>query len=402
MATGRLVVFSFPSFRRLWLATLGYALSFWVERVAIGWFVFDFTGSIFLTTLAFAAQNMSNMLFGPIAGAAADRIDRARLLALTGYSGGGVALAMALLVVVNPGLIWPLIVLSGARGIARTFEIPAVQALMTDIVGSRHSTNAVGIYLFGLRSVAVVGGLAAGLLIEYVSSASAFVVAGAAAVAGGFLVRTVSVPSPKIRQPSPRPLLSDLVAGLRAMLASRIVRTLLGLTLLVEIFAFSYNSLLPAVAHDVFEVGPSGLGTLTLFAGLGTVGGSLILATIGGVRRRGRILMAVTFSYGGFLLLLAAADRFVLALAVIAGIGAMAALFDGLQWVLLQANVAPEMRGRAVGGWVWAIGLGWVGPLILGGIGEALGVPAAISLGGAAVMLAAVIALVAIPALREA
>ena len=148
------------------------------------------------------------------------------------------ALAMALLVVLNPGLIWLLIVLSGARGIARTFEIPAVQALMTDIVGSRHSTNAVGIYLFGLRSVAVVGGLAAGLLIEYVSSASAFVVAGAAAVAGGFVVRTVRAPGPNIRQPSPRPLLSDLVAGLRAMLASRIVRTLLGLTLLVEIFAF--------------------------------------------------------------------------------------------------------------------------------------------------------------------
>ncbi len=398
----RLVAFGSPAFRRLWLASLGYALSFWMERVAIGWFVFDATESIFLAALAFAAQNLSNMLFGPIAGAAADRIDRARLLAWTGYSGGGVALAMALLVVLNPGLIWLLIVLSGARGIARTFEIPAVQALMTDIVGSRHSTNAVGIYLFGLRSVAVVGGLAAGLLIEYVSSASAFVVAGAAAVAGGFVVRTVRAPGPKIRQPSPRPLLSDLVAGLRAMLASRIVRTLLGLTLLVEIFAFSYNSLLPAVAHDVFEVGPSGLGTLTLFAGLGAVGGSLVLAAIGSVRRRGRILMAVTFAYGGFLLLFAAADRFVLALAVIAGIGAMAALFDGLQWILLQANVPPEMRGRAVGGWVWAIGLGWVGPLILGGIGEALGVPAAISVGGAAVMLAAVIALVAVPVLREA
>ena len=398
----RLVAFGFPAFRRLWLASLGYALSFWMERVAIGWFVFDATESIFLAALAFAAQNLSNMLFGPIAGATADRIDRARLLALTGYSGGGVALAMALLVVINPGLIWLLIVLSGARGIARTFEIPAVQALMTDIVGSRHSTNAVGIYLLGLRSVAVVGGLAAGLLIEYVGSASPFVVAGAAAVAGGFVVRTLHVPGPKFRRPSPRPLLSDLVAGLRAMLASRIVRALLGLTLLVEIFAFSYNSLLPAVARDVFEVGPSGLGTLTLFAGLGAIAGSLILMAVGGVRRRGLVLLAVTFGYGSFLVLFGSADQFVLALAVIAGIGAMAALFDGLQWVLLQANVAPDMRGRAIGGWMWAIGLGWVGPLILGGVGEALGAPTAIGLGGAAVIFAAVVALVAIPGLRKA
>lgn len=172
--------------------------------------------------------------------------------------------------------------------------------------------------------------------------------------------------------------------------------------MLVEIFAFSYNSLLPVVAHDVYEVGPSGLGTLTLFAGLGAIIGSVILATTGGVRRRGRILMAVTFGYGALLVLFAVVDRFLLALVVIAGVGAMAALFDGLQWVLLQANVPTGMRGRAVGGWVWAIGLGWVGPLILGGVGEALGAPFAIGLGGVAVMVAALVVLVAIPRLREA
>ena len=402
MLSRRLAAFGFPAYRRLWLASLGYALSFWMERVAIGWFVFDITGSIFLAALAFAAQNLSNMLFGPIAGAVADRFDRARLLALTGYSGGGVALAMALLVVLSPGLIWLLVLLTGLRGVARTFEIPAVQALMTDIVGPRHSTNAVGIYLFGLRSVSVVGGLGAGLLIEHVGPASAFIVAGAAAIAGGLVVGTIRVSGPITRQPPPRPLLSDLVTGLRAMLASRIVRILLGLTLLVEIFAFSYNSLLPVVAHDVYEVGPSGLGTLTLFAGLGAIIGSVILATTGGVRRRGRILMAVTFGYGALLVLFAVVDRFLLALVVIAGVGAMAALFDGLQWVLLQANVPTGMRGRAVGGWVWAIGLGWVGPLILGGVGEALGAPFAIGLGGVAVMVAALVVLVAIPRLREA
>ncbi len=402
MPTGRFVAFSFPSFRRLWLATLGYALSFWVERVAIGWFVFDFTGSIFLAVLAFAAQNLSNMLFGPIAGAIADRFDRARLLTLTGFAGGGVALAMAVLVVVNPGLIWLLILLTGARGVARTFEMPAVQALMTDIVGPRHSASAVGIYLFGLRSVSVIGGLGAGLLIEFVGPGSAFFVAGIAAIAGGLVVKKVRVPVPTAQRLSFGTVWADLIGGLRAMLSIATVRVLLALTLFVEIFAFSYNSLLPVVAHDLFLVGAVGLGTLTLFAGLGAVAGSLILMAVGGVRRRGLVLLVVTFGYGGFLVLFASVDRFGVALIFIMGVGAMAALFDGLQWILLQANVRPEMRGRAVGGWVWAIGLGWVGPLILGGVGDVLGASAAIVLGGAAVVFVTLFSAVAISSLRRA
>ena len=80
----------------------------------------------------------------------------------------------------------------------------------------------------------------------------------------------------------------------------------------------------------------------------------------------------------------------------------MAALFDGLQWILLQDNMPRAMRGRAVGGWVWAIGLGWVGPLILGGIGEALGVSAAIAIGGGVVVALAILATVFVPGLRRA
>ena len=90
-----------PTFRRLWASSLGYALSFSMERIAIGWFVFDMTGSIFLTALSFAPQKLSNMLFAPIAGVVADRFNRSRLLALVGYCGGGVLFTMALVILIN-------------------------------------------------------------------------------------------------------------------------------------------------------------------------------------------------------------------------------------------------------------------------------------------------------------
>ena len=401
MLSRQMVAFTFPAYRRLWLASLGYSLSFWMERVAVGWFVFDFTGSIFLAALAFAAQNLSNMLFGPLAGAVADRIERPRLLALTGLTGGIIALSMAVVVVMSPASIWLILTLTGLRGAARTFEVPAVQALMTDIVGPNHSTNAVGAYILGLRMVSVVGGLGAGLLIEFVGPAAAFFVGGVAALLGAFGVVGIRGAGPP-PEPATRSVWSDLVTGLTTMLGDRVVRLLLGLTLLVEIFAFSYHSLLPALAEQALQVGPTGLGTLTLFSGLGAILGSIALALLGSVERRGRILLGVTLGYGVFLLLVAAADRFYVALFMLLGVGAMAALFDGLQWILLQANMPRAMRGRAVGGWVWAIGLGWVGPLILGGIGEALGVSAAIAIGGGVVVALAILATVFVPGLRRA
>jgi len=66
--------------------------------------------------------------------------------------------------------------------------------------------------------------------------------------------------------------------------------------------------------------------------------------------------------------------------------------FDALQWVLLQANVPDELRGRVIGAWVWAIGFGWAGHLGLGALGDVAGVEAAVVTAGVAVMAVALAA----------
>ena len=92
----------------------------------------------------------------------------------------------------------------------------------------------------------------------------------------------------------------------------------------------------------------------------------LALTAIGNVRRRGLLLIGITLGYGACLVLFASSDVFTLSLVLITGVGAMAAAFDAMQWVLLQQYVPDHMRGRAIGGWVFAIGFGWVGYLALG------------------------------------
>ncbi len=84
------------------------------------------------------------------------------------------------------------------------------------------------------------------------------------------------------------------------------------------------------------------------------------------------------------------------------GVGASAAASDAMNWTLLQLNVPDEMRGRAVGAWVFAIGFGWTGHLGLGALGDMFGVQWALAGAGIMLILTALVVLAASPGLRRA
>ena len=158
------------------------------------------------------------------------------------------------------------------------------------------------------------------------------------------------------------------------MLRMPTVSTLLWIAIVVEIFGFAYDSVMPAMARDELGVTESGLGTLRFAAGLGAVAGAIFLSFLGDFSRKGPLLLAITMGYGIGLLGVATSANYIVALIVVAMVGAAASMFDAMQWTLLQANVPNRLRGRVIGGWVFAIGFGWVGHLTMGAIGELIGV----------------------------
>ena len=365
------------------------AFSLWMERLAVSWMVLDVTGSVFLAALSFAVQSAPNMVIGPLAGALADRFERKQLLAITSASKSAIMVAIGVVVLGGSNAILPVFVLAILGSSARTFSPPATQALITDIVGSSDLANAVGIHSIGVRLVGALGALAGGILIQTIGVAPVFFLGAALSGVATWVFVSIRTQTPA-RRTTDVSIWRDAFDGLRAMVRIPEVAALLTLALVVEIFAFSYSSLLPAVAKLVLSVGPAGLGALTLFAGFGAVAGSAAMSLLRGSTRRGPLILAVTAGYGLFLVAFAASSNFTVSLVLVAGIGAMAALFDALQWVLLQGNVPREMRGRAIGGWIWVIGFGWVGPIALGAAGEAVGVQWTIAGSGGIVVISAI------------
>lgn len=369
-----------------------------MERTAIGWLVLEETGSVFLTALSWAVRIAPGTLLGPLAGALADRLSRSQILALSAAVKVVTLVALGLLTLsgnFNLLLVLLLVVLTGG---SMTFNLSALQPLVRDVVGAERSMNAIAINSFGQRAVGSLGALLAGYLIVWFGAGETFLVAALIMVAAavGFAL---------IRSPVPAHagggLLRDVVDGLRLVFRMRIVALLLLLVVVSENLGFAFYAVLPSIAEDLLEVGPDGLGMLGTAVGMGSILGTLGLALLGDFPRKGILLAGVIVGFGALLFVLGNTEHYLLALVIVAGLGASMAAVDALEWIILQAQVPDEYRGRVIGAWNLCIGLGWVGPVVLGATAAAIGLPIALALFGVLLALSGGLALRSV-ALRRA
>jgi MFS family permease len=172
--------------------------------------------------------------------------------------------------------------------------------------------------------------------------------------------------------------------------------------MVVEVLGFTYQTVMPSLAEDVLGVGAVGLGALTAMAAIGGLAGSVLITLLSDFGRKGVIAIGIIILYGFGLIALGVSELFPLSLLIVAAVGIMASSFDALQWTMLMENVPDDMRGRAMGGWIFAIGFGWAGSLELGIIAEVYSVGWALSVNGVGLLLLGVVALIFAGRLRRA
>lgn len=400
--------FDYPAFRLLWLSANFVALGIWAERLAVGWLVLEQTDSVLLSAATFAAGSAPGIIAAPIGGAVADRFPRNRLLPLTAFVRAASMLSIALFALSGFPNPWPIFVILAFEGVVNSFDMPAKQGLITDIVPREARMNAISVHSVGTRAVAAVGALASGIIAEFIGIYAALFVAAGAVLIGGIIVIFVPTMRSSVRQAGASlrntlgSIFKDAIVGVRAMMRIPTVSTLLWMAIVVEIFGFAYDSVMPAMARDELGVAESGLGTLRFAAGLGAVAGAIALSFLGDFSRKGPLLLGIAMGYGLGLMGVASSPNLITALLLVTMVGAAASMFDAMEWTLLQANVPNRLRGRVIGGWVFAIGFGWVGHLAMGAVGDAFGVRWAIGGAGLIVAATSLIALAISPVLRRA
>ncbi|WP_241385604.1 MFS transporter [Rhodococcus sp. CH91] len=321
----------------------------WFQSLAVPFVLFQITGSAAWVGLATAAQFVPIMVFGPYAGALADRVDRRRLVLWMQLIRSLVAFAICVSWLVGWHSPWLLLGLAVATGAAQGVSMPSWQALANDYVprGSLASAAALNTVQFNLaRSF---GPAVAGVVLYWWGPAVAFAVTFVmvlSVVVALLVSRPVNAPdrTPSISRAT-NGRFSEAVRytwktpGVLTALAVVFVTGTLGMPIFQHVITFS---------EDVFDSGELGLAALNLGLGVGTMAGIPLLGRA--LRRVGRstVALAAFAGFGITLALFGIAPTVATATAATVGVGTFFLLSLTIGQSTVQILVTDHIRGRVL------------------------------------------------------
>ena len=390
----------YRDFRLLCGSTLLNSLGSGMEQVAVGWLVFDLTGSAFMVGVASAARMAPFFFLGILSGAVADWVERRIFLRFITLGGSITAGLMALLLLSGAAQVWSILVLVTLAGSVFAFALTTRQAYTYDIVGPERALNGLSLTAMSMQAGGIGGALLSGALIQALGPGWQYVGVSAFYLAA-VLVLLATSKVEQLVETRRGSVLQNVAGYLQIIRENRVLLVLMCLAAVTEVFGFTHMTLLPVFAKEVLHLGPLGLGFLTAVRQSGGIMGLTLLASLRDFRRKGLLMFTVATGFGLGLMTFSVSSNLFFFLVVLALVNACASSVDTLYKTLMQDNVPNEQRGRAMGSWVLSIGVAPVGHLGVGGLAGLLGAPGALLVNGAILTFVSLIAAVGLPKIRR-
>ena len=338
----------YSNFRWFWLNGATQAMGQGMQFLTIGILVLDSTDSSYQLGLVIFAYGVPNLAFSLVGGIIADRTDRLRLLVSTRVVESGLILALAILKLSGVMELWHVFAVSALLGTVQAINGPTRMALVADLVDRKDLMNAVALHTMVNQSGQIIGPALAGGVIEIAGVGNALVANAAMYLFGiAFLVLIkglVAMPeAPK------KAVIRELREGLQCVRSTPVLYTVIGLALAFTFFGMSYRQVLPAFTEEGLDGGAGGTGLLWLGAGLGSLLGSFLLASLGDFKRKSWLLLASLLLLCVFLIAFAWSPWYWISWILFFFVGTMSTgLFWPLANTLVQLNVPSELRGRVL------------------------------------------------------
>ena len=376
----------YSNFRWFWINGAAQAMAQGMQFLVLGLLVLDITGSSYQLGLVVFAYGAPNLVFAMFGGVIADRAGRLKLLISTRLAVSVLVLTLAILKISGQLEMWHIYAVVFLLGTVQALNMPARMAFVADLVEQRDMMNAISLHTMVNQTGQMIGPAMAGGLIELFGIGAALLVNAGLYLAGIiFLLLIRGLP---LRAPAPQTtILRDLKEGLHCIRSTPVLYTVIGIAMAFALFGMSHRQVLPAFTEAVLDVGAGGTGLLLLGAGLGSLIGSLILASMGDFRHKTWLLMGSVLLLSVVLTAFAWSPWYLASLAVYFFVGAMSfGLFWPVATTLIQLNVPPELRGRVLSFLQFAPAVHYLGALPLAVAADAINWSAAIT-GGAALSM---------------
>lgn len=367
-----------------WFARVCTASGFQMLTVAIGWHIYELTGNVLDLGLVGLAEFLPRVLFMLHTGHVADRYDRRHVAALCQTVQGLIAVALVLGSATDNISREMIFLLAFALGAARSFEMPATQALLPNIVPTELFPRAVAAAASAMQAATIVAPAVGGLLYAF---GSLWVYGPVAVLYAIACCLMLSLSSRQQVLRKERASMDSLLAGIRFIRSRRDILGAISLDLFAVLLGGA-TALLPVFAKDILLTGPWGLGLLRSAPAVGALAMSFWLARFPIERQVGRIMFTAVGVFGVATIAFGLSTSFWFSLAVLAVLGAADMISMVIRGAFVQLHTPDEMRGRvsAVNGLfigasnqlgefesgVTAAWFGTVPAVVMGGVGTLL------------------------------
>ncbi|MGH7043000.1 MAG: MFS transporter [Acetobacteraceae bacterium] len=344
----------------------------WGETLAAAVFVFQRTHSPFLVAMMTMLRLLPMGLFGAFLGAWAERFERRTALVLTILVMGASSAIVALLAFAGELTVLEIAVASFINGIGWAADNPVRRVMMGEVVGTEQMGRAMSLDVAASTGSRMLGPAVGGALLAVGGIGTVFtlsVILYATALAATCAMKTRNAHMPV----AGGSVLGGIVEGLAfARRDPRLIGVLL-VTVVYNIFAWPFTSMVPVIAETNLHLGSAGTGVLASMDGVGAFIGAILLAALMKRRQFAAAYMGGVISYSILLTVFALLPDPWLAGGALIATGFGGAGFSVMQATLVYLFAPPEMRSRLLGVLSACIGLGPLGFVLIGLTADAIG-----------------------------
>lgn len=374
---GTLAPMAVPDYRRLLIGNALWWQANWMEQVAVGWLVLELTDSAWQVALVGFYRSAPLLLFGFMAGLVTERFNRRVVILSAQMLYLSVFCAFAMLLWTGHLAFWHIAVGEFLLGIGWAQDWPARRSLLPDLVGRSRIVDGMMVENFAANATRVLGPFTGGVLIAALGVFGCFLVILGVHCLGFFFLMRLS-PRPQARRAGAASPWANVIEGLRYVRGNQPILGVLLITVLMNALMFPYQTLLPVFARDILKQGPVGLGVLGASNGVGSFCGILLVNWLKRFRHSGVVFAGGSLFQSAVMIAFAASRSFPLSVALLIASGVGQAAFGVMQSSIVLMSSNDEMRDRALGALVVAIGGGPLGRLQIGALSAAWGVPMAV------------------------
>jgi MFS family permease len=361
-----------PSYLRLWIAG-GFGNSMrWLEMLVAGIYAFSLTGSAFWVAVITVARTLPMLFLGSLTGVVSEALNRKTMLLCGLFIMAANSAILCALAVADAIEIWHMAVGGLVAGTVWTTEMAVRRRMIGEVMAPSHVAQAIALDSVTGSSTRMLGPLLGGITFQTVGISGAYALSTAMYLAAGIVIVGLDYQQESRRLNFAR-IPADIVEGLVIVWSDPIIFGVVLITIITNVFAFSYSALIAPIGLSDYGVSPVLVGVLAAAEPMGAISSGLAMAA-GWVRMdRPRMMISGSFLFLSAIAATALAPWYALAFVLLLVGGLGTAAFSSMQSTLVLTNAPAAARSRILGIITVCIGTGPLGVLAIGALSDWLG-----------------------------